>query len=133
MAVDLEAAENYFSNFVLHNDVWNNADTDMKLRALNNASVILSRHYKNRKIPEEAVFEQALWLLKVSEAMKQAEQGVVSYSIDGISVSLSQIDRTIAPNVVQIMGRRVYPSVSGRTGYIVTGDEYVRPPSGGVQ
>jgi hypothetical protein len=118
MAVDIATADVYFSENVLHNDAWVNADNDSKQRALNNASNVLSRIYKNRSIPEEAVFEQALWLMKITEARKQAEIGVTSYSVDGITVQLSQIDRTIAPSVLQILGRRVGRSESGRQGYI---------------
>lgn len=132
MAVSVEAADVYFNESVFHNDAWINADVGMKKRALKNATAILNRIYKNRNIPDEAIFEQALWLMKVSEAQKQAEQGVVYYSIDGINVTLSQVDRTVAPSVVQIMGRRVGRSESGRTGYIVSGEKYMRPPSGGV-
>ena len=132
MAVDLAAADKYFTEFVLHNDAWVNADNDSKQRALNNASLILSRHYGNCTIPEEAVFEQAIWLLKISEARKQAEQGVTSYTVDGISISLSQIDRTISPNVISMLGRRVGRSESGRKGYFLTNEQFVRPPSGGV-
>lgn len=131
MAVDLVAADRYFTESVLHNDAWVNADNDSKQRALNNAANILSRQYPNRSILDEAVFEQAIWLLKISEARKQAEQGVVSYSIDGISVTLSQIDRSISPNVIQLLGRRIGRSESGRAGYIVTKDCHFRPPSGG--
>jgi hypothetical protein len=132
MAVDLATADKYFSESVLHNDAWVNADNDSKQRALNNASNILSRHYRNRMIPDEAVFEQAIWLLKISEARKQAEQGVTSYSVDGISVSLSQVDRTIAQPVLQIMGRRVGRSESGRQGYIVSSDQYIQSRLGRV-
>lgn len=133
MAVDIATAEKYFSEQVLHNDAWINADNDSKQRALNNAVNMLNRNYKNREIPDEAVFEQAIWLLKISEARKQAEQGVVSYSIDGISVSLSQIDRSISPNVIQMLGRRTGRSTSGRQGYIVTQNDNFREPSGGVR
>lgn len=133
MAVDIITADRYFSESVLNNDAWVNADNDSKQRALNNASNILSRQYKNREIPDEAVFEQAIWLLKISEARKQAEQGVVSYSIDGITVQLSQIDRTIAPNVIQILGRKFGRSTSGRLGYVVTSSKHFREPSGGVR
>jgi hypothetical protein len=133
MAVDIATADKYFTEQVLHNDAWVNADNDSKQRALNNAASILNRYYKRRNIPDEAVFEQAIWLLKISEARKQADEGVVQYSIDGISVSLSQIDRTIAPSVLQILGRRVGRSESGRLGYVVTRQEHFRPPSGGVR
>lgn len=126
MSVDLQKAERYFAESVFHNDVWMNADDESKQRALNNALNMLSRHYRNRSIPDEAIYEQALWLMKLSEARKQAEQGVVSYSVDGISVSLSQVDRTIAQSVLQIMGRRIGTSESGRQGYIVSQDPYIQ-------
>lgn len=125
MAVELATADVYFSEFVLNNDAWVNSDNDSKQRALNNASNILSRHYRNRVLPDEAVFEQAIWLLKITEARKQSEQGVVSYSVDGISVTLSQVDRTIAQPVLQMMGRRVGTSQSGRQGWVVSNDKYI--------
>ena len=121
MAVDIVTADTYFNDEVFHNDEWVNADSASKGRALKNASNILSRHYpKHTAIPDQAVFEQALWLMKISEARKAAEQGVSSYSIDGISVSIANVDRSIAPAVQQIMGRRVGQSHSGRAGYIVS-------------
>lgn len=134
MVLDVAAADQYFSENVLHNEAWVNADNDAKQRALNNALNILTRYYgKRTEIPDEAIFEQALWLLKVSEAMKQAEQGVTDYLVDGIKVSLAQIDKTIAPSVIQMLGRRVGTSQSGRLGYVLTNLTPYRPPSGGTK
>lgn len=130
MTVDIEAATKYFDEEVFHNELWTSADDKSKSRALKNADNMLSRHYPNRDIPNEAVFEQALWVMKVSDARKQAEQGVVSYSIDGISVSLSQVDRSIAPNVLQIVGRRVGQSISGRQGWIHSKDDQINTQLG---
>lgn len=126
MAVELQAAEKYFTEDVFINDAWVNADSDSKQRALNNADNILKRQYRTHAIPNEAVFEQAIWLLKITEARKQAEQGITSYSVDGISVQLSAIDRTIAPEVLQIVGRRVGQSISNRNGYIVSDSKFVQ-------
>ncbi|GEK57119.1 hypothetical protein CHL76_02190 [Marinococcus halophilus] len=123
MAISKETANTYFEEEVFDNAAWTNANESDKDRALKNASNVLYRYYsqfdpERRPIPDEAVFEQAIWLLKVSEARKQSEQGVTSYSIDGISVQLSQIDRTISPQVKAILGRRVGRSVNDRVGYI---------------
>ena len=119
MAVDVQSADTYFNEYVFHNEAWTAATEPTKQRALNNAVNILKRYYgTKREIADEAVFEQALWLMKVSEAQKQAERGVTSYSIDGISVSLSNVDRTIAPNAFAMLGRRVGASISGREGYV---------------
>lgn len=129
MVVDIVAADAYFDEFVLNNEVWKAADEDVRKRALNNAFRILSRQYPRREIPVEAVFEQAVWIMKITEARKQSAQGVVAYSIDGISVTLSQVDRSISPEVFSILGRRVGQSLSTRQGYIVSSDEHV-PGSG---
>lgn len=129
MAVDLINANAYFETFVIDNTAWNSADEATKNRAIANASRMIERHYRKATIPDEAVYEQALWLLKLSEARKHSEQGVTSYSIDGISVSLSQVDRTFAPSVISILGRKVGRSLSGRQGYIVSDEDGV-PGSG---
>ena len=120
MELNIAAADKYFDEEVFHNEKWSAADDKSKQRAIKNAENILARHYPSRNIPKEAVFEQALWVMKISEARKQAEQGIVNYSIDGISVSLSQIDRSIAPTVTQIIGRRVGQSLSTRQGWITS-------------
>ncbi|WP_163530881.1 hypothetical protein [Halobacillus ihumii] len=130
MAIDLQAAETYFTEEVFENAAWVNADEPDKKRALKNASNILYRYYsqydpEKRPIPNQAVFEQTHWLLKISEARKQAEAGVTSYSVDGISVSLSQVDRTIAPQAKMVLGRRVGRSISTRVGYIDSESKYI--------
>ena len=122
MAVDVLAANEYMNTFVVNKSAWDSSDEATKERALNNAERIILRRYNNRSIPDEAVFEQALWLLKLNEAQNQTPEGVVTYSIDGISVTLSQIDRTIAPETMAILGRRTGLSISGRQGYVVRGD-----------
>lgn len=127
--MDLQKADGYFSEAVLHNDPWMKADPESKKRALHQATHILFRYYGlKREISCEAIFEQAFWLLRISEARKTAEQGVTSYTVDGISVALSQIDRTIAPQAMAILGRRVARSRSARTGYLVDAhrDRWVR-------
>ena len=125
MAIELESADKYFSESVLYNDAWTTADIETKNRALNNSAQVLARRYGRRAIPVEAFYEQALWLLKISKARSQSEQGVTSYSIDGISVTLSQIDRSIAPNVIDILGRKVGRTFSGRQGWIHSNDKYI--------
>lgn len=131
MAVELSKANEYFETYVIDNSMWTKSDEATKNRALANAERMIVRHYRKVQIPDEAVYEQALWLLKVSEARKQAEQGITSYSIDGISVTLSQVDRSFSPSVISILGRRVGRSVSGRQGYIVSSEDGV-PGSGSL-
>lgn len=122
--MDLTQANTYFEENVLHNDPWTNADDPTKTRALNNASKVLYRLYKQYDetkypIPAEAIYEQALWLLRVDDTIQKAEQGVKSVMVDGMQISINSIDRTIAPQVLLILGRRLGRTESGRTGYIL--------------
>lgn len=123
-------ADVYFDEFVFDNSAWTSLDDMTKMRALNNAAVVLARRYNNRVIPREAIYEQALWIVKISEARKHAEQGVVSYSIDGISVSLSNIDRSISPTVLNMLGRKVGRTTSGRQGWVLSDDMYINTSMG---
>ncbi len=122
MAVDVTDANAYFDENILHNDEWVNADDPKKTRALNQAEKMLYRHYfqydpVENPIPDEAVFEQALWLLRIDDTIRRAEQGVKSVMVDGMMIQLAQVDRSISPAVISILGRRVGRSSSGRVGY----------------
>lgn len=100
-------------------------DDSLKKRSLNHASKTLYRLYGYKydevtnPIPDEAIFEQALWILKLDDSLRKSEQGVKSIMVDGIQVVLARINRTIAPQVIHILGRKIGRSSSGRTGEIV--------------
>ena len=113
MTVTIANAESYFLNNVLHNSEWVDADAGQKQRALNNAGNQLYRFYKSsydktaKPLPDEAVYEQALWLLRIDDSVRKAEQGVASISVGGISISAQKVNLSVAPEVLNILGRRV--------------------------
>ncbi|MFT4413193.1 hypothetical protein ACLM5H_04955 [Fredinandcohnia humi] len=112
MAVTVANADIYFNENVLHNEEWVTADEATKQRALNNAKKQLYRIYKtynevSKPLPDEAIYLQALWLLRLDDAVRKAEQGVRSVSVSGITVTLARQADFIAPEVVLIVGRRV--------------------------
>lgn len=124
MAVLLAEADTYFQTQVLYNDVWVNADTDTKTRALNNAESVLYRQYKrynsaDNPLPNEAIYEQALWLLRLDDSLRKGEQGVSSIMVDGIQIALSKVNRSIAPQVYAILGRKIGSTTISRRGRIV--------------
>ncbi len=111
MAVTVANAEVYFATQVLHNDEWVAADPAQKQRALANAKALLYRVYRNfsestKPIPDKAVYEQALWLLRVDETIRKAEMGVKIISVSGMQIAVDKAPRTIAPQAVLIIGRR---------------------------
>jgi hypothetical protein len=77
----------YFSE-VLHNTEWVEADTDTKTRALKTSQRQLSKIVPSDFVlPSEAIFEQAILLLRVDDGFLQAQLGVSQTSVAGISVS----------------------------------------------
>ena len=113
MAITIANAENYFLNNVLHNTEWVEAEAGRKQRALKNAGNQLYRMYRNsydetiKPLPDEAVYEQALWLLRIDDSIRKAEQGVSSISVSGINISVQKVNLSVAPEVLNILGRRV--------------------------
>lgn len=126
--VSVEEANEYFAAEVLHNEPWEEADDDRKLRALNNAENILYRHYseyyepsdESKQIPKVAVFEQALWLLRQDDAILAAEMGVVQTTVSGISVlTKGEAVDLIAPEARRIVNDDLGNNASGRFSWTV--------------
>lgn len=122
--IELIEAETYIDENILHADEWRSADDQTKQRAIRNSFNILSRSYQ--KFSTEAICLQALWLLRIDDSVRRTEQGATTINVDGITVSFAQINRTIAPDVIQILGRRIGRSTGDRRGYIVSSDNYVK-------
>lgn len=116
MAITVADADQYFNENVLHNEEWTGADEDTKLRALNNAKAQLYRYFRNyneetKPLPDAAIYEQALWLLRKDDANRKGEQGVMQVTVSGISVLMNRGPAYIAPEVFRIVGRRIGQSV----------------------
>jgi hypothetical protein len=112
MAVTVTDADAYFQNEVLHNELWVNATTDVKTRALNNASNMIYRFYKaydpvNNPVPDKAVFEQSYFLLLIDETIQKSALGVKQVSVSGISISVDAPHYPISPEVRMILGGNV--------------------------
>ncbi|SMO93013.1 hypothetical protein [Melghirimyces algeriensis] len=109
--VTLEQAKQYFNEYVLHSNAWDEADDKRKQKSLNNAERVLYRYYSeydeqdaNNMLPWEAVCEQALWMLRMNDAILQAEQGVMQVSADGVSVlTKGNATNRIAPEAKRIV------------------------------
>lgn len=89
----IQEAYNYFYNERLFSDTWINATDKQQNQALNMATNQIKRLVKDIDLDNEdvkkAVFEQALYLLETqnSDRAKLIEQGVTSFSVEGLSES----------------------------------------------
>lgn len=100
--------KDFIETNILHSSLWDTSDATKQQKAVNNAEMILRNYYGEAKeLPVMAIALQTIWLLKVDDTIQRAEQGVTSVSVAGMSISLSQIDRTISPEVLRKLGRRI--------------------------
>lgn len=98
---------NYIDENIYHSKVWDNADSKSRLKAINNSERILKRvlkKYLDNEIPIEYIAEQAVYLMRIDDTFLRAELGATNITLDGISVSIKDKDRTIAPAVLDILG-----------------------------
>lgn len=107
----LELVTQYINENILHSKVFDQATPEMKNKAVNQAVNTLLRYlpdvYRDREsIPVEDVAEQVLWLLKIDDSIQRAEMGATMITVDGIQVQISQMDRTIAPAILNLYGFR---------------------------
>ena len=104
-----EQVTQYIADNVLHSKLFDVATESQKTKAINQASITLLRYlpdvYKDEEsLPVEDVAEQVLWLLKLDDSIQRAELGATGVSVDGISVQYREMDRTIAPNILNLYG-----------------------------
>lgn len=109
---------NYIDDNILQSSVWDKADAKTRKKALNNATKILNtflKKYYPTEIPVDHLAEQVIWMLKIDDTLQRSELGITYIQVDGISMNVSNIDRTICPYIMKsfnlppgfLSGRRV--------------------------
>lgn len=97
----------FIINSIVHNEEFLTAPEEKRLAAIKQAERQLRDYYgKKKEITVEAICLQAIWILRIDDTMKRAEQGVTSISVNGISISIGNNRNHISPEVIQLLGRR---------------------------
>lgn len=102
----LEVVNEYISENILHSSSWDSADEKQKIKAINQSERTLKRLFPKiytSEIPVEHLAEQCIWILKIDDMVQRAEMGATSISIDGISISYSQKDRSLCPYIMEVL------------------------------
>lgn len=124
ITVNVADANTYFNENVLHSEPWDKANDTTKQKALNNAEIVLYREFRDlydvndpdNQIPVEAIYEQALWMLRQDDTIQKAEMGVTGISVSGISVQSKGVPvQYIAPEASRIISED--QSNRGNTSY----------------
>ncbi|MDT0149985.1 hypothetical protein Q9R38_25940 [Priestia aryabhattai] len=108
----LEDVRSFIETNILHSDSWDASDAKRQEKAVNNASLTLYNYYgrydkETRPIPVEAIAYQTLWVLNKDDSIKRTEQGVSYVNVSGMGINFLNIDRSIAPEVLKLLGRRI--------------------------
>ncbi len=120
MAWNIEEADAYITANTLDNEDWLDADETRKTALLNVSDRTLNRVFKEHEIPEEATYIFANVLaFSFNDTMVQAQRGVASFSIRGISFTFkdwmkTDIEKLIPDEVYDLIGvpkRRVKSTI----------------------
>lgn len=98
---------NYIDENIYHSKVWDIADNKARLKAVNNSERILKRllsKHLGAEVPVEYLAEQAVYLMRIDDTFLRAELGATNITLDGVSVSIKDKDRTIAPAILDSLG-----------------------------
>lgn len=107
-----DEVKSYIQENILYSGAFDEADETIQRKAVNHAEKILYSYYKRfdaetNPLPVEAIAYQTLFMLSKDDSIQRAEQGVTYVSFNGVAMNLSQINRTISPDVIRLLGRKV--------------------------
>ena len=116
--VDIQTADLYFQTEVFLNDAWVNATDEQKGRALKNAENQLYRYFPEfnptlNPMPDQAVFEQAYFLMLIDETIQKSALGVKQVSVGGVSISVNSTTYPLSPEVSLIIKQHTGTPVRG--------------------
>lgn len=101
----VQEVEIFIAENILHSGVWDNATESQKVKAINQAERTLKRYfpdYYEGSIPVEHTAEQCIWIMKIDDMVQRSELGATYISVDGISISYSNKDRSLCPFLMEV-------------------------------
>lgn len=106
-----EEVKTYIDGYVLHSEAFDSVTEDKQRKAVNNAEAVLLSIYKRynerNPLPAEAVAYQTIYMLSKDDSALRADNGAFFTGFNGVSMTYAQANRTVAPDVIRILGRRV--------------------------
>lgn len=94
----------YIAKNILHSELYDTATDDRRSRAVNQAVLTLQDHITEEDLALRDVAEQVLFLFKLDSTIQRAELGVNYVMVDGVQLTISEKDRTLAPSIMKRHG-----------------------------
>lgn len=116
---DITKADEYISQFVIHTEDWNEAESDKKQRMLNVAERTLNDRFPKYHIPNDAIYEFSAKLATVfNDTNVLQTQGVASFSVTGVASFTFKEN-----NVKSAAGRPMYDYIPNEAYSIINNAE----------
>lgn len=90
---------------IYQSKVWDKADEKFRQKAVKQSERTLKRllpKVYSDKIPVEHLAEQTIWLMKIDDTFQRSELGATSITLDGLSISIKEKDRSLAPFIFEV-------------------------------
>ena len=100
----VQEVDSFIKDNILHSSVWDSAESVQRTKAVNQAERTLKRYFPRvyaNEVPVEHLAHQVIWLLKIDDTIQRAELGATYISVDGISITYSQKDRSLCPFIME--------------------------------
>lgn len=102
----------YIEENILHTAGFEALEEKIQRKAVNNAENVLYSIYarydsETKPLPIEAIAYQALFILAKDDSEQRADNGATYLGFNGVALTYAQKQRTVSPDVVRILGRKV--------------------------
>lgn len=94
----------YIDTNILHSELYDTATGERRTKAVNQAVLTLQDHIPEEDLTIRDVAEQVLFLFKLDSTIQRAELGVNYVMVDGVQLTISEKDRTLAPSIMKRHG-----------------------------
>lgn len=102
-----EEVRAFIDEEVYQSKVWDNASDTARKKAVKQSIRTLKRFFPSQYsnvVPVDHLAEQVIWLMKVDDTFQRAELGATNITIDGMSISIKDKDRALAPYILDVNG-----------------------------
>lgn len=90
---------------IYQSKVWDRADEKSQKKAIRQAERTLKRLLPaiySEGVPVEHLAEQTIWLMKIDDTFQRAELGATNITLDGMSISIKDKDRSLSPFIFEV-------------------------------
>lgn len=110
-----EQVKSFIESEIYQSKVWDNSTEVMQKKAIKHSERTLKRFFPSeygKGIPVEHLAEQVIWLMKIDDTFQRSELGATNITLDGMSISMKDKDRTLSPFIMEV--HQITPdSISG--------------------